>query len=336
VVTAVALLLTIAGFVVSFHGLWLPTPARAAAALVAFLAVPLIVNLRGPAIEAAMRAALFPGDPGLTQVDDSTRLVLQTADLGSGEATYLTSRGVSSWRWGEASAGTISLVRAARAAATFPGLFPSLHLSGLEFTGGRQAAPKRTALVDGGVYDNMGSEWLMNRRRTPSSTYLILANASGNIGIRRSGFGWPYIGGLMVLKREIDIQYDATTAPRRRWLHRLFIAGIEHGTIVRIDGSIHRWVRSFAGGDDDRAHRAKAILTMLTQRGDRSYWLKLANANAKVATSLSKLAMEDAERLVLCGYLATAAQLHILENWPAPDLFDLKAMHERLNLARGT
>jgi predicted acylesterase/phospholipase RssA len=307
-------------------GLGLPPWGQVMGTVAMLLLAVVIFGWRGAATERAFIATLFPSKPRLADLQDhGARLVLTATDLGSGEATYLTSRGIVSFRWGEAPCGDLSLARAARATATFPIVFPALHLGGLRFTGGREQAPKKLALVDGGVYDNMGSEWLFNSRRTSAGTYLIVVNASRNLGVRGSGYGTFGVGEIRVLLREKDIQYDATTAPRRRWLHQLFTSGGADGTIVRIDGNIREWVEAFADArfGDKIGDRARGILAALDAAPAAAEVLsRWETANPSVMTSFNKLKPGTAADLIRAGYLATAIQLHVLADWPEPESVD--------------
>jgi predicted acylesterase/phospholipase RssA len=309
--------------VVGAFGLGLPGYARILVVLALLLVAILIAGWRGIAIEASMRSVLFPANPGLQEVDGQAHLVLQATDLGSGEATYLTSRGVRSWRWGDADARDLRLVRAARAAATFPGVFPALHLGPFAFSSGADPKPpKRVALVDGGVYDNMGSEWLLSETRTLRAAYKIVVNASANLSTVRGGFGVIGLGELSVLKREKDIQYDGTTAPRRRWLQALFDVGHFDGTLVRIDGNLREWVQKYAGRGDERARRAQNMAEAMDAIADPTVWERWAQENRRVKTAFGKLCPAVALDLARAGYLAAMIQTHVLEGWPAPETCD--------------
>lgn len=322
----IVVILPAAGAALAICRMDLHAGVRLAVVAVAMALAVVVFGWRGAAIERGMRAALFPTNPPLTAVQGRTRLVLIATDLGSGEATYLTPGGVISWRWGRASARSIPLVRAARATATFPGAFPALHLGGLRFEHGRGPAPKRLALVDGGVYDNMGTEWYLRQgpERARRDVYTVVVNASRNLAPRTGGFGTFGIGELRVLAREQGIQYDVATAPRRRWLLSLFKRGTPPGTIVRIDKNICTWVEQFAPADtgDARAVRARAMLARLRGVADPGVWERWATANPSVPTSLDRVSPATAADLVRAGYLATAVQLHILAGWPEPESVD--------------
>jgi predicted acylesterase/phospholipase RssA len=326
VLIAVLVAVLIVAVLFGAWGFGLPAYVRAAAVAVSLASVIVMAGWRGIAIEEGIRSALFAEDPFLSDVDQSTLLVLQATDLASGEATYLTPRGVRSWRWSTAPVGNLKLVRAARAAATFPVVFPAVHLGPLEFADRDRGAPRKLALVDGGVYDNMGSEWLLNEDRTPRETYKIVVNASGNLSVSKTGFGTFGLGELRVLLREKDIQYDGTTAPRRRWLSALFRLGWQRGTLVRIDGDLHRWVKQFTNGNDERAARARSILGSMDAIADPGVWLRWSENNPRVMTSLGRLKPSVALDLARAGYLVTAIQTHVLEAWPAPETCDPAAL----------
>jgi hypothetical protein len=319
-----AVVMCLAGAVVlGASGFGLPAYVRAIAVFALLLLAIILSGWRGAAIEGGMRGALFPGNPLLSSVDQETKLVLQTTDLGSGEATYLTPEGIRSWRWRDAPVGDIRLVRAARAAASFPVVFPAVHLP---FTGTATGAPRKLALVDGGVYDNMGTEWLLNEDRTPPDVYKVVVNASGNLEPKRGGFGTFGIGEVRVLMREKDIQYDGSTAPRRRWLNALFQHDWQRGTLVRIDGDLREWVEKFTGGADERAARAREALAGMDAVPDPEVWQRWASENRSVPTSLGKLKRSVALDLARAGYMAAATQTHILEGWPAPSSYDPSAL----------
>lgn len=313
--------LLVATVALAVHGLGLPAFLRGVLAALAFVLFLVIFGARGWAIEQGLRRVLFPKRQTLRDVDGPVQLVLQTTDLNSGEATYLTSRKVSSKRWGEDAGTTVELVRAVRATATFPIVLPALQLSGLRLLGGlEKRAPKRLALVDGGVYDNMGSEWLLNPDRTADDVYKIVVNASRNLQAHTARFSVPGWSELAVLLREKDIQYDSTTAPRRRWLRDLFKHRIQTGTLVLIDGHLQRWVNSFSSFSDARGERARALLPGLTRHS--AVWQRWYEENGSVGTHLNRLDRRRAADLVRAGYLATAIQTHVLEAWPAPVALD--------------
>jgi len=300
---------------------------RAGGTLATLVAVVIVFGWRGAAIEHGMMRALFPAQQTLAAVPRAPRLALTATNLDSGEPLYLTPDALISWRWGTAAPGALPLVRAVRASATFPGVFPALHLPHLIFSG-KERAPDRLALVDGGVYDNMGTEWFLGRRRDGTrrwqGDYLVVVNASRNLPPVRGGFGAFGLGELKVIMREQSIQFDAATAPRRRWLLDLFKQRDPAGTIVRIDKNLHLWVSQFVAGNahDARGARARAVHAKMDATPDAGIWKRWADDNGAIGTHLDLMPRDQALDLVRAGYLSTAVQLHILEDWPEPERYD--------------
>jgi predicted acylesterase/phospholipase RssA len=338
-VLAMAFGLVVAGVAFADAALWL----RGAGSVVALAAALLIARLRGSALEYGMQKALFSARDGviaplLRDVGFDTRLAITATNLNSGEALYLMPDRIQSWAWGKADTGDLRLVTAARASATFPGVFPALLLPHREFTEGNLELkpPARLALVDGGLYDNMGTEWLIGH--TSFKDYLVVVNASKNLQPTRGSFSFPILSELAVLGRNQSIQYDASTAPRRRWLVSMFMESSRtgrvnkesrRGTIVKIEGPVTAWLQSFANAriDDGRKQRAASMLAALGQFApDTAWWEKTAKANAAVATSLDRLPAKTARDLISLGYLTTMIQLHVLENWPKPDVADFRRL----------
>lgn len=323
VVVGVAGLLALCGIGLLVAAFWLDWRLCVAGSVASLLAAAILISFRGPAYQRSMREVLFGRDSLLGEADGGTHLVLQASDRTSGEATFLTSRFLYSYRWGQAPPGNTSLVGAALASATFPIVFGAFRLRNHSFPGGEQPKPPKVlSLVDGGIYENMGSEWLLNTDHTREDVYKIVVNASRNLGLSHAQYRIPIIGDALTLLRERNIQYDATTAPRRRWLHALFIAKPHSGTLVAIDGSIPKWVHTFANGADVRGQRATAILEALKSAHAEETMDAWPKFNSAVATSLGTVAMEQAHSLVRAGYLAAAIQTHILEDWPSPEAVD--------------
>jgi predicted acylesterase/phospholipase RssA len=306
--------------------------------LVCLVALLIGLRLRGDAIEMGIEETLFEGLTGagrkLNDLKATAPPVFTSTNVNLGEAMYL-QPGEVYGGWGTADPGDLPLVRAVRASANFPGAFPPVMLPTYkyELTPEQQKYPRRldpppkhVALMDGGVYDNMGSEWLINH--TEFSDYLLVVNASRNLLQKNGGFNTFVLGDKTVLTRDMDIQYDASTAPRRRWLLAMFreaqrtgITGRDarRGMIVRIDGNLLDWASTYEG-HDARATRATKMVAALSENGrDRDWWQKIADLNSGYGTTLDIVDADDARRLIRQGYLQTAVQLHVLEDYLEPE-----------------
>lgn len=251
--------------------------------------------------------------------------VLCAADLQTSESVYFSDRFVHSWRTGWQPAGALGLARAVQASACLPGAFNAVRIDDF-------------LLTDGGVYDNMATEWPLRLGRrlqegTPPTPAVhevdevVVVNASAGRGVTpRRTLRWPFVGEVTTLLAVKDVLYDQTTATRRRLLDlRYRIARAEvpvpipdgplSGTTIQIDRTPYELATSFADGDDDAAARATAVLAALGP-DDEEGWKAIAQANRSVKTSLSRIGVARSAALVRHAYVLTMANCHVLLDYP--------------------
>jgi hypothetical protein len=243
--------------------------------------------------------------------------------------------------------------QAAQASAALPGAFSVVCLPLKRFglpeqrkaVQGRQDL-RRFKLLEGGVYDNMGTEWLLNiaermRDGTPPPAVkpvdeAIVVNASaGDDIIQRRLVTVPFVGEIASLLAVKDVMYRQTTAVRRRLLDVRYRIAQQRdadrsgkpvsrdalpGTTIQIDRSPFELPKAFSKGRDERAGRAQAALKALEQSvatGDASkYWAAETEANRTVKTTLSRIDPDRAESLIRHGYVLTMVNSHVLLNYP--------------------
>ena len=213
------------------------------------------------------------------------------------------------------------LATTVRASAALPVAFPPVGLE-LDRLGVRltrpwrpQGAPTvpvaRLVLTDGGVYDNMGDEWEYGYPERAAGSallppdgaanFLVVANASKDIGWSPFGRAGLVARELRALRRDVDVEYDVSTSQRRRTLLRLFREAEDAGVglvgiIAHIPTSPLDVCEAFTG-DDDRGTRASESRVVLNNMHER--WAELANRNGDVATTLSALSVDTTVDLVL-------------------------------------
>ena len=297
--------------------------------IVAFSAIVLAVasfaRLRGRVCARSFAKTLFSpsGRPTrLADVNTGVDHVICATELHSGEHVYFSGRFVRSYRFGLGKPADLSLHDAVQSSAAFPGAFPprSLEAKRHDFDDAgdeRARSARRLVLVDGGAYDNMGTEWALGPG-VRDVDQLIVVNSSapldwsGTLAVRA-----PLVGEVAALKRDIDVLYDTTTSTRRRWLFDTFGADQSrmHGAFVQISQSPFRVARDFARpGEDKFSERANAVLAALGDTdGD---WTEVVRANSDVKTTLSKLGGGVAARLVHHGYVLAMANLHVILDYP--------------------
>jgi predicted acylesterase/phospholipase RssA len=321
-------------------GLWALLPWLVALVILGFWA-----RQRGWVAERAFDRALFHGQP-LSAMSTTVDHVLCAADLQTAEPVYFSGRFLYSYRLGWGQPARFSLARAVQASASFPGAFHSRRLNSAPFGFQRLSVVPRMLLSDGGVYDNMATEWPLHLNArvaeggVPSPPplgfdELIVINSSAAKGVLpRASLDFPLLGEFTELLAVKDVLYDQSTAVRRRLLNLRFRVGEKpdtqerlSGTIVQIDRSPLELPGRFARGSDDRAHRAQRVLNALAIRSEKD-WQGDADANKAVGTHLSKIEPAVAARLMQHAYVLTMGNAHVLLDYPLLSIPEIAGFEE--------
>jgi hypothetical protein len=289
-----------------------PAPLVVLTWVVALALVGLLAQQRSWIAARSFDRALYHGKT-LEDMHGSVDHVICAADLQTAEAMYFSARFVHSFRlgWG------------------FAEPLPFTHMK----------------LSDGGVYDNMATEWPMRLARritegTPPdpplhvADELIVVNSSAAQGVvQRRSVRTPVLGEITTLLAVKDVLYDQTTAVRRRLLDLRFRAvragftppdGDLAGTMVQIDRSPFDIPERFKG-DDAIAKRASKALEQLEALGGpnaKQDWERVAKANRGVKTALSKIDTARAVALVHHAYVLTMVNAFVLLDYPWHDVPD--------------
>lgn len=310
--------------------------------VVALAAAGWLARQRGWVAAKAFDRALFRREP-LSRLNPSLDHVICACDLQAAENVYFSGRFAYSYRLGWGVPGDLLLARAVQASAALPGAFaPTVLPLGRHRFGraGATGAPRRLVLTDGGVYDNMGTQWSLNlasRVREGAAPQppphlvdeVVVVNASAGADVKERGsVTVPVLGELTSLLAVKDVLYDQTTAVRRRLLNARYVAtraGVTdpdvalRGGTVQIDASPYDLPEAFARGSDDLARRARAALAALTPAA-RQAWSDDAEANSRVKTTLSKIPADRAARLMRHAYVLTMVNMHVLHDYPLLDV----------------
>lgn len=314
--------------------------------IAALVVVGWLATKRSAVARASFDAKLFHGKR-LSEMQPGVDHVIAAADLQTAEQVYFSRRFVCSYRLSWGVPNDLKVAWAAQASACLPGAFAPVAkpASAFAFAQPRKDAPKRVLLVDGGVYDNMGTQWPINvddRIKAPGvpkppplvPDEVIVVNASAAMQVEpRRTARWPLIGEFTSLIADKDIMYDQTTAVRRRLLYARFRATRRgqpeqpamNGVIAQIDRSPLALAGSFAGGSDDAAARAQKVLDQLSGAAD---WKAEAKANAAVKTTLSRIKAERAAGLLRHAYALVMAEAVVLLDYPLIDLPPLERFIE--------
>ncbi|MGH9242757.1 MAG: hypothetical protein ACRD29_00210 [Acidimicrobiales bacterium] len=316
---------------------------------VALLAVGWLAQQRSWVAARAFDRVLFKG-ARLDSMHAGVAHVICSADLQTAEHVYFSGRFVNSFRTGWGVPGTLRLVRAVQASAALPGAFNTVRLPVAAHNFEKSPPFRSFKLTDGGVYDNMGTEWpirLAQRLKEgappaplASADELIVVNGSAAQGIvKRRSLRTPLLGEITTLLAVKDVLYDQTTAVRRRLLDLRFRvtrrdpespAGRLTGAQVQIDRSPYDLPDSFAGFTDALGDRASKTIERLGGDDDalRKAWSEAADANRGVKTALSKIPADRAASVVRHAYALTMANCHVLLDYPLVEIPDAARFRE--------
>lgn len=250
---------------------------------------------RGDVLGSLMTERLFPELRRLADLPSRPQLVITTTELSSGRAFRTSREFMGSWDYGyvtphpEASVG-----RAVAASAAVPVAFPPLRMK----TGDRgfpRKTPKRLVLVDGGVYDNIGLEWIQGwdaSRRPPQAVetnFAIVINASGPLRPARR------LWGALAWDRSRKVQYAQTQATRVRWLVDEFTGGRRRGVYLGITG-------------DPRAFKLLSGQPIAPELYSGALPSALVPVLADLRTDLNRFRRTEAELLAYHGYWSAHAR----------------------------
>lgn len=297
--------------------------------LVTLVVVGWLLMLRGVLAEITFDKQLFHG-ARLPALNGGIDHVLCATDLQTAEHVYFSSAWVRSYRLGVGRSDQVTLARAVQSSAAFPGGFypRRLPIDSMGFE--HPDVIESMLLSDGGVYDNMATEWFTGARAgdppSRSADELVVVNGSAGLGIvKRPLLRIPIIGEFAELMAVLMTTYDQTTAIRRRWLHGRFTTGAQRGAIIQIDHPATELPASFAQFSDARGERANAVLKILEEVGAET-WQADADASAAVGTNLNALGGEVSARLMRHAYAVTMANTHVLLDYPLRPIPDLAAL----------
>lgn len=324
-----------------------PWPTAAAILLVAALIG--VVLGRGRLQEAVYGAALAKlphnrrSDTLAALPPSTVHHVFVATDLVSGSPIYFGRDFVFSPQYGWGRPAKLRTAVAVYASAAFPVVFPPRRIRRRHFAfqDGRSAPPYPAVLklTDGGVHNNLGTDWFEELDRQARSRLWPFGNVSGlevmapcdqlvivNAGAASRGFHrvWPFVS----IRRTMTVLYDNTVQPRlNQWREKSLARS--GAIVIDINDSPVEMIRSLRarlsldcepGGEADRCReRATEVLRLLLSNRDDGYWADFARQTSRTRTKLTRTGVDSGARMLMHGYLSTVAALSITEDLPLPD-----------------
>jgi len=232
----------------------------------------------------------------VAELPPGLQIVLTSTDLVSGRAFRVSRDFIGGWQFGYAPTPPgLSLGTTIAASTAVPFLFPPVPLRTRDL-GLNDGTPPELALVDGGVYDNLGLEWFQGwDRGRPALArevdFVLVVDASGPLTVNAKRYGW-----VTSLHRSQQAQYAQTRASRVRWFVDQLIAGTMHGLYIPIDR-------------DPAAFVPPSHVTALPQVADGALPTGFASALGGLRTDLDRFLPEEATLLMYHAYWTAHVRL---------------------------
>lgn len=236
----------------------------------------------------------------LADLPPGLQVILTATDLVSGRAFRMSREFIGGWEFGYATPPpTLTLGTAIAASTAVPFLFPPVHLrtDGLRL---KPTTPAKLALVDGGVYDNLGLEWFQGwDRGRPAAArpadFIVVVDASAPLLPRPKRYGW-----LTSLMRSQEAQYAQTRASRVRWFVDHLLTGRLQGVHIPIDR-------------DPRGFQPPPAVEKLDDAADGALPDGFAGAISSLRTDLDRFRPDECQLLMYHGYWSVHVRLRHLQ-----------------------
>jgi Patatin-like phospholipase len=303
--------------------------------LVAGVATWSLVGQRSERTAAAIDAELL-GDERITLADQrvtssTVHHVICTTELQTGTSFFYTNRTAYGHQFGgRASPVDLPISTAVQASACVPGAFVPrvIARSALGLSGNGAIV-----VVDGGVYDNMADEWeygYKNRAMTWPGLQDVQPNWARLLVVVNGSAGWnelkPVRHGRLAtelagLLRSMNVQYDVSTAHRRRALMDQFRENdetrLDEGVFVQITASPFDAPTKFVGSADvprdEFTKRAETAEKFLLDSGySREWWDATVKETSGTKTTLAKLGVDRTAKLLEHAYVLTRVNLYVI------------------------
>jgi predicted acylesterase/phospholipase RssA len=312
----------------------------------AVVGLSLVLQVRGMVVGSAIGASLrkLTRHSGkLADLNKDVVHVICATELRAGHHMYFSPGFVAAFDFGLGLDPDLPIHAAVQASANLPGAFPTrwMRSGPLGFRVGPKP-PFLLALTDGGVYDNMGDQWLsglpgrIKRLKgelaasrlandevedvarlweSINPDVVIVGNASGALQPRKVWSALlPWIGEITGLLQVKDVLYDNGNSVRRSYLVYRFDRKDPLGTLVHIASSPY-W---FPDSQAMQGGATKAIRWLDTLGMTRDQWEKEPNFSRSIGTTFWPLGIDRTNRLINHAYAETIANLLTREIVEAP------------------
>lgn len=299
---------------------------------------------RGAAQEALYASVLGGLDGGkafghLDKLRESTCThVLVATDLVSAAPVFFSRQFVCCPPFGWGTAEGTRTASAVYASAAFPAVFPAKRFrrQRFEFQNGSASPPfpRLLKLNDGGVYNNLGTDWfdVLESQETaeiwrfgnlqpppaltPVARRIVVNAGAASRRLRR-------VPPFLAISRTMSVLYDNTVRPRLQSMRELATDDLTAPVVIDISESPYNIARrhadvdvnKFAEHQRDNAGECKKRADLLAhhlERKGETFWIEFARQTSGTPTKLTRAGLESGARMIFHGYLSTLVVMHIL------------------------
>jgi hypothetical protein len=259
--------------------------------------------------------------------------------LYADEHIYFSSNFVYSYSCGFGSSENTTLAEAVQASAAFPPLLPPVKVKSFpfHFTGGKSNIPSELILTDGGVYNNMGEQWIvgLQERKERSSDIkkaafdadiILLVNSTASTkNIPMSWFDKiPLLGEGTMFYRIVCSLFDQTTTTWRKTLFTDFKNALmtgkgTRGIMVMLEQTpfqILDWMKNTTEPElEKQRERTIAVLDKFP-KDYRKEWDTIKETSLNTGTTFRVINQWTAENLIYHAFVVTMINAHIILGFP--------------------
>jgi hypothetical protein len=314
------------------------------AVLILFIPLTWLLSIRGKICRKAFAEILFSSQNKQALFldslsNDNINHVICATELHADQHIYFSSNFVYSYPCGFGSSESTTLAEAVQASAAFPPLLPPIKVKSFpfHFTGRQSDVPPELILTDGGVYNNMGEQWIVGlpeRKKRASNIkevafdadIIILVNSTA--GIKHTPMSWfnkiPLLGEVTMFYRIVCSLFDQTTTTRRKKLFTDFKDALitgkgTRGIMVMLEQTPFQmldWMKNTTEPElEQQRERTISVLDKLP-KNYREEWNTIKEISLKTGTTFKVINQLIAENLLYHSFIVAMINAHVILGFP--------------------
>ena len=302
-------------------------------ALGSFLIFVLLCSLRSGICKLAFSKILFDAKPLGAIKRENLNHVICATELGSGWHVYFSGDFIYSHEIGHKTSENISLAEVVYSSAAYAPFLPATKLSS------SSDMPKDILLTDGGVYSNMGDQWVVDvkkrKEKMPADVRceiheadeVIVVNSTARL--KNSPLKWyhhfPILNEFSLFHRVICAMFDQTTTTRRRRLFSEFENALKNnvgmkGIMVMLEQTPYTLLNYFGKITEPefnyQRQRALKVLKNFPEQQYGDHWSRVREISLNAPTTLCTIKEEIAQNLVYHSFILTMINAHVILDYP--------------------